>query len=517
MRKIAGIVVNMAVIFGLGLSVVQAETVTYTEDVYRVADTPNKYGFKGLYMINSPSTYQQGKFGIGVYWEMSRFCLPGDPRYPQLQEISLVGGYGITDKLEVGIAAPFRMLNIPKASSDGRWPEDEALKDIDENGFSNVSVGVRYNVIRLEEGFEMTPYVQAFLPTASDPEKGTGADNTRIHVGATVGMPLGIARLYAQAAYQIATAYDQDEQNFTELGGPDSNDRPRFEYFGTNPLYHEYGNTLFYGAGLAVSLNEEDTAELFAEALLYHSFEDEDYIPLFEDKHTAGQYDALDVVQDGGMAQLGAKIGFSNGLTVSGGGGAKLFALEPMYESPHWRVFVGLTYSSPTTVEYVVDRGIIPDEEQYNVGDANARQDFEIGGPRIIGGDYDCNDIFNTMVFFEFDKATLTPEAQTALDNLARLLRLCSQEVVEVQGHTDWDGTENYNMKLGARRARAVVYYLVYDQGLDPRRVVLSDKLNRTPQLIAGETYGESVPATSNESDAGRAQNRRAQFVKMGM
>ena len=49
MRKIAGIVVSMAIIFGLGLSVVQAETVTYSTDEYRVADTPNKYGFKGFH------------------------------------------------------------------------------------------------------------------------------------------------------------------------------------------------------------------------------------------------------------------------------------------------------------------------------------------------------------------------------------------------------------------------------------------------------------------------------------
>jgi len=457
MRKIVGIVVSMAVIFGLGLSVVQAETVTYSTKEYRVADTPNKFGFKGLYMINNPATYNQGQFGLGVYWEMSRFCLPGDPRYPQLQEISLVGGYGITDKLEVGISAPFRLLSIPKASSDGRWPEDEALKDIDENGFSNVSVGLRYNVIRTEGGFELTPYVQAFLPTASDPEKGTGADNTRIHIGATAGLPVGIAHLYAQAAYQIATSYDQDRQEFTERdrdGVPRK--RPRFDYFGTNPLYMEYGNTLFYGAGLAVPLNQEDSAELFSEFLFYHSFEDKDYIPLFEDKTTAGNYEELDVVQDGGMAQVGAKIGFGNGLTLTGGWGAILFAEEPMYESPHWRAFAGLTYSSPTTVEYTVDRGVIPTVEQYSVGDANAPTQAVM--PTKMGGEVNCDDIYKTMVFFEFDKATLTPEAIAALDNLGRLLRLCENEMVEVQGHTDWDGTENYNMKLGARRARAVVY-----------------------------------------------------------
>ena len=156
MRKIAGVLVSVAMIIGLGLSVAQAETVTYLVDEYRVADTPSKYGFKGLYTLYSPDTYQKGNFGIGVYWDMTRFCLPGDPRYPELQEYSLVAGYGITDRLELGVSAPFRVLHIPAASAESRWPDDVALKDIDESGFSNVSVGLRYNVMR-GGSLELTP------------------------------------------------------------------------------------------------------------------------------------------------------------------------------------------------------------------------------------------------------------------------------------------------------------------------------------------------------------------------
>ena len=75
-------------------------------------------------------------------------------------------------------------------------------------------------------------------------------------------------------------------------------------------------------------------------------------------------------------------------------------------------------------------------------------------------------------------------------------------------------GTENYNMGLGNRRARAVVYYLVYDEGIEPERVVLKTKMDKAPPVIAGETYGETQPVASNETDAGRAQNRRVQFAK---
>jgi outer membrane protein OmpA-like peptidoglycan-associated protein len=280
-------------------------------------------------------------------------------------------------------------------------------------------------------------------------------------------------------------------------------------------LFHEYGNTLFYGAGFAVPI-VEDMAEFFTEFQFYHSFDDPDYIPLFEDYNTAGNYEELDVVQDGGMANIGAKIGFGNGLTLTGGWGGILFAEEPMYESPTWRAFAGLTYASPHIVEYVVELPDVPAEQgPGQVGDPGPPIPVTIPQPPVQR--VDCDDLLRIMVFFEFDKSTLTPEAQQALDNAGRLLRLCQDYSLEVQGHTDWEGTENYNMKLGARRARAAVYYLVFDQGIDPSRVVVSEKLVRTPQLIAGETYGESVPIVSNESDAGRAQNRRVQFVKMGM
>jgi len=133
---------------------------------------------------------------------------------------------------------------------------------------------------------------------------------------------------------------------------------------------------------------------------------------------------------------------------------------------------------------------------------------------RPVGGQlqFDCRQEL-AMVHFEFDKSTLTPEAIATLQRIGKYLRLCTEAQLIVQGHTDWMGTENYNMGLGNRRARAVVYYLVYDEGIDPARIVKADKLARG--LIAGETFGESMPIASNETDAGRALNRRSQFDKV--
>lgn len=517
MQKISGILLTLMVLV-IGLSVASAETVTYTFEDANLADTPTKYGFKGLYTLFSPDTSQQGKFGVGFFWDMTRFCLPGDPRNPELQEFTLSGYYGITDKLEVAVAAPFRSLTIPAASSENRASTDSALDEVSESGFSNVSVGLRYNFIQ-SETFGLTPYVQAFLPTASAPEDGTGADNTRIHVGVSTGTVLeGLhnTRLYGQVAYQYATDYDQDRRDFTETM-PFTNPelQPRFERFGTNPLFHEYGNTLFYSAGLAIPLLSEESdyeAELFSEFLFYHSFEDEDYIPLYEyGGDHAADGEELDVVQDGGLANVGLKVGFGNGVSVIGGWGGKLFAEEPMYESPIWKAFAGIMYNKPQEVALVVE---LPDTPAEQPGAVLNPSDPEYTPtlPVEEGAQFDCRQEL-AMVHFEFDKSTLTPESIDTLKRIGKIMRLCDQMVLEVQGHTDWIGTENYNYGLGNRRARAVVYYLVYDEGIDPNRIVSPELLEKG--VIAGKSYGESVPIASNETDSGRALNRRGQFIKI--
>ncbi len=498
MQKFSGMLVMLAIV-GLGVSIVSAETITYTYEEQWLSDTPTKYGPKGLYTIYSPETNQKGKFGVGFYWDMTRFCLPGDPRYPRVMEFTLGGAYGITDKLEVSLAAPFRNVNIPGAPSETRDPNDIGLDDVTESGFSNLSLGVRYNLTEW-----LTPYVQAFLPTASDPEKGIGADNTRIHVGLSTGTVVeGMrnTRLYGQVAYQFATGYDQDRRDFSEVNR--AYPRPRFERYGTNPLYQEYGATLFYGTGMAMPI-VENAVELFSEFNFYHSFEDKDYIPMYRDG------EELDVVQDGGMANVGLRAGFGNGLALTAGWGGVLFAKEPMYESPTWKLFAGLTYAQPHEVRRdIIVPDIPPEEGQTQLpgpGDVFTPPPFDGGGV------FDCNQVL-VLAHYEFDKSTLTPEAIEALQWIGYYMRLCTETVLEVQGHTDWMGTENYNIGLGNRRARAAVYYLVYDEGIDPARIVSSEKLARG--IIAGETYGESVPMASNETDAGRALNRRAQFVKL--
>ncbi len=102
-------------------------------------------------------------------------------------------------------------------------------------------------------------------------------------------------------------------------------------------------------------------------------------------------------------------------------------------------------------------------------------------------------------VHFEFDKATLTPEAMTILDKAAGLLEKQEKVVVEVAGHTDSVGSEEYNQKLSERRAIAVKDYL--------------ESKGITATRLTARGYGEAQPLASNDTDAGRALNRRVELI----
>jgi hypothetical protein len=297
-------------------------------------ETPSKYGFQGLYTLFNPDTAKKGKFGFGLYVDRTRFCSPGDPRTPTVQKISAAGYYGLTDRLEIGMSVPFRKLSMPAAESLSGNPHDVSLQDIDESELSNVSLGMRYNLMQ-SKPFSLTPYVQAFLPVdKDDAEQGLGAKNTRIHFGISAGSvlsDLGDTRLYMQAAYQYATDYDQERKDFTEhVWGRE----PRFDYFGTNPLYYEYGRTLLYGAGFSVPF-VHNTLELFSEFQFYYSLEDEDYIPMYQDGKE------LDRVQEGGAVNIGLRVKTSEDIAITG---SILYGEETMYEAPIWKVFIGLTF-----------------------------------------------------------------------------------------------------------------------------------------------------------------------------
>jgi OOP family OmpA-OmpF porin len=101
-------------------------------------------------------------------------------------------------------------------------------------------------------------------------------------------------------------------------------------------------------------------------------------------------------------------------------------------------------------------------------------------------------------VNFEFDSDTLTEGAKAILDGIAGSLLAQTSVKVLVTGHTDAFGPQSYNLGLSQRRAAAVVAYLV-GKTVDPTR-------------LSSEGEGEFSPVASNDTEEGRAANRRVEF-----
>jgi outer membrane protein OmpA-like peptidoglycan-associated protein len=102
-------------------------------------------------------------------------------------------------------------------------------------------------------------------------------------------------------------------------------------------------------------------------------------------------------------------------------------------------------------------------------------------------------------VYFDFDRAEIRPDSRPVLDEAAAILNANPDvRLVVVEGHTDALGSEEYNQALSIRRAEAVYQYLI-NAGVAPERM-------RT------EGFGESRPVADNETEEGRAQNRRVEL-----
>ncbi|MGH7857103.1 MAG: OmpA family protein [Candidatus Binatia bacterium] len=100
---------------------------------------------------------------------------------------------------------------------------------------------------------------------------------------------------------------------------------------------------------------------------------------------------------------------------------------------------------------------------------------------------------------FDFDRAELKPEGMHLLEEAVRVMKENATLRVSIEGHTDSHGSDQYNQRLSERRADAVQRYLV-SQGIDGSR-------------LSVRGFGESSPAATNDTEEGRAQNRRVQLI----
>lgn len=106
-------------------------------------------------------------------------------------------------------------------------------------------------------------------------------------------------------------------------------------------------------------------------------------------------------------------------------------------------------------------------------------------------------------IFFEFDKSTILQQSFFELMRLITLLNTYPDMQIEVGGHTDSKGSDSYNQHLSECRAKAVADYLI-SKGISERR-------------LQYRGYGKSKPIDTNETEEGRARNRRVEFKIMSM
>jgi OmpA-OmpF porin, OOP family len=176
---------------------------------------------------------------------------------------------------------------------------------------------------------------------------------------------------------------------------------------------------------------------------------------------------------------------------------------------------LGIAQSDPTTGTYEIK---LPGGSQYSVrAEANGKisesqnldlrnvpsdqrlsnKNFELQPIAVVSLEENETVRLNN-VFFDFDKALLKAESFPELDRIVALLEERGSMMIEITGHTDAIGREDYNVNLSQRRAEAVALYLA-SKGVDAKR-------------IKSLAVGEQKPVESNDTPEGRSKNRRVEF-----
>ena len=129
------------------------------------------------------------------------------------------------------------------------------------------------------------------------------------------------------------------------------------------------------------------------------------------------------------------------------------------------------------------------------------------GGTAVEGGEGDgltaemrqaYSVIQDQKIYFDFDRFDIRAEYQNTLREKADVLKRYPQINVLIEGHCDERGTEEYNMALGERRARAAYEYLL--------------KLGVSPNQLQMISYGKERPAVAGSGESAWSQNRRDEF-----
>ena len=202
-------------------------------------------------------------------------------------------------------------------------------------------------------------------------------------------------------------------------------------------------------------------------------------------------------VVDNLKSSLGAPSGFSAAIVTALGGLSRLstgtlvvsdrevkLSGDALYEGAAAQIRAGLAKDFPQGFQFKPEISVKPPAAPVD--------------PTV------CQQLFSELlskgkIRFEQGRAALDPDSTALLDRLIEIALRCPAANIEVAGHTDGDGEDGFNQALSEKRAQAVVDYLV-KAGLPPSR-------------FAAVGYGSTQPIAGNDSDEGKAQNRRIEFL----
>ena len=156
--------------------------------------------------------------------------------------------------------------------------------------------------------------------------------------------------------------------------------------------------------------------------------------------------------------------------------------------------YLGKTKADPAPVQAVGDEdgdGVTDDIDQCPGTPAGTRVD-SVGCPLPVAQVASIK----LMVNFGFDSSRVQEQYFADLGELADFLKRFEDVFVDIEGHTDSTGPDDYNQSLSQRRAEAVVDYLISEHGIAPQR-------------LQPKGFGESRPIADNNTEEGRAANRR--------
>ena len=135
--------------------------------------------------------------------------------------------------------------------------------------------------------------------------------------------------------------------------------------------------------------------------------------------------------------------------------------------------------------------------------EAELRRKLEGTGVRVVRNGDEIELVMPGNITFDLNESSIKPSFSGTLESVALVLKEYDKTIIQIEGHTDSSGSDSYNQLLSERRASSVRDFLL-NQGIEPKRT-------------RAVGYGERYPVASNDTAAGREQNRRVELTRVPM